>query len=144
EQPRMAVNLEALATAEPLRERRWAMLMLAQYRAGRQADALRSYQRGRTMLVEELGIETGAELRALDLAIATQDPSLELPTRNGASAAAPRTGLVLMMSVELVDSSVLLRTLGDDAAADVRRRTFAQLRAVAKEREGHEVSASGD
>src|SRR6476620_7938831 len=50
-------ELEGLVTAEPLRERRWAMLMLAQYRAGRQADALRSYQRARTMLGEELGIE---------------------------------------------------------------------------------------
>ncbi len=137
-------ELEALVTAEPLRERRWAMLMLAQYRAGRQADALRSYQRARTMLGEELGIEPGSELRALELAVATQDPTLDAPSRNGASAAAPRTGLVLMLSAELVGSAELLGRLGDDAAADLRRRTFAHLREVAATREGREVSASDD
>ncbi len=137
-------ELEALVTAEPLRERRWAMLMLAQYRAGRQADALRSYQRARTMLGEELGIEPGPELRALELAVATQDPMLEPPSRNGASATAPRNGLVLMLSAELVGSAELLGRLGDDEAADLRRRTFAHLREVAATREGREVSASDD
>ena len=129
-------ELEALVTAEPLRERRWAMLMLAQYRAGRQADALRSYQRARTMLGEELGIEPGPELRALELTVATQDPTLDPPSRNGASATAPRTGLVLMLSAELVGSAELLGRLGDDAAADLRRRTFAHLRKVAAARRG--------
>ena len=133
-----------MVAAEPLRERRWAMLMLAQYRAGRQADALRSYQRARTMLGEELGIEPGSELRALELAVATQDPTLDPPSRNGASAGAQRTGLVLMLSAELVGSAELLARLGDDAAADLRGRTFAHLREVAAEREGREVSASDD
>ena len=71
-------ELEAMVAAEPLRERRWAMLMLALYRCGRQADALRTYQRARTLLGEELGIEPGTELRALERGIAEQDPSLDL------------------------------------------------------------------
>ena len=58
-------ELESMVAAEPLRERRWTMLMLALYRCGRQADALRAYQRARTVLGEELGVEPGPELAAL-------------------------------------------------------------------------------
>jgi DNA-binding SARP family transcriptional activator len=71
-------ELEGLVGAQPLRERLWAALLLALYRAGRQADALRAYQRARTMLVEELGIEPGAELRRLQAAILAQDPALDV------------------------------------------------------------------
>ena len=71
-------ELEGLVSQQPLRERLWAGLLLALYRSGRQADALRAYQRARTMLVEELGIEPGAELRRLQAAILAQDPALDL------------------------------------------------------------------
>jgi Bacterial transcriptional activator domain len=71
-------ELEGLVSQQPLRERLWAALLLALYRAGRQADALRAYQRARTILVEELGIEPGAELRRLQAAILAQDPALDL------------------------------------------------------------------
>ena len=64
-------------TAEPLRERRWAQLMVALYRSGRQADALRAYERLRAGLAEQLGIEPGGELRALEEAILLQKPDLE-------------------------------------------------------------------
>jgi WD40 repeat protein/DNA-binding SARP family transcriptional activator len=60
----------------PLRERRWALLALAQYQAGRQADALRTLHQARTVLVAELGIEPGPDLVALEQAILRQDPSL--------------------------------------------------------------------
>jgi DNA-binding SARP family transcriptional activator/WD40 repeat protein len=74
----MVAELETMVAAEPLRERRWTMLMLALYRCGRQADALRTYQRARTLLGDELGIEPGPALRDLERAIASQDPSLDL------------------------------------------------------------------
>ena len=79
----VVAELETMVMDEPLRERRWAMLMLALYRGGRQADALRTYQRARTLLGNELGIEPGPELRALEHSIAAQDPSLDLPATNG-------------------------------------------------------------
>ena len=76
---RLIGDLEAAVAAEPLRERRWAQLMLALYRCGRQADALRAYQRLRTMLADELGIEPSSELRALEAGILNQDRSLQAP-----------------------------------------------------------------
>ncbi len=45
---------------EPLREQRWAALALAQYRAGRQGEALRTIQRARRVLADELGLDPGA------------------------------------------------------------------------------------
>jgi DNA-binding SARP family transcriptional activator len=65
---------EQLVSATPLRERRWALLMEALARAGRQADALRAYQRARTTLVDELGIEPGSDLRQLEALILSGEP----------------------------------------------------------------------
>ena len=59
-------ELEALVQRYPLRERLWAQLMTALYRAGRQADALRAYQRARTVLAEQLGIEPGPALKQVE------------------------------------------------------------------------------
>jgi len=71
-----AAELEAMVQARPLRERRWGQLIVATYRCGRQADALRAYQRCRTVLAEELGLEPGPELRRLEAAVLAQDSSL--------------------------------------------------------------------
>ncbi|WP_156766865.1 BTAD domain-containing putative transcriptional regulator, partial [Mycobacterium sp. E796] len=72
-------ELEAAVADAPLRERRWAQLMLALYRAGRQGEALGAYQRARTLLADELGVDPGPELRRLEAAIVAQDASLETP-----------------------------------------------------------------
>jgi predicted ATPase len=62
-------ELEAMVAAKPLRERRWFLLITALQRAGRIADALRTYQRARKVFAEELGIDPGPELRALETKI---------------------------------------------------------------------------
>jgi len=68
---------EEAAAAEPLRERRWASLMLALYRAGRQADALAAYQRLRNTLAEQLGLDPSPRLSRLEHDILAQSPGLE-------------------------------------------------------------------
>ena len=72
-------ELESLVARHPLRERFWAALMVALYRSGRQADAVRAYQRARDVLVGELGLEPGAELRRLEAAVLAGDSVLDLP-----------------------------------------------------------------
>ncbi len=81
-------ELETMVAASSLRERRWGQLMVAAYRCGRQADALRAYQRCRAVLAEELGLEPGPELRRLEAAVLAQDPSLDWQP-NAAIAAVP-------------------------------------------------------
>jgi len=78
-------ELEQLVAGYPVRERLWRLLVLALYRAERQADALAAYRRARAVLAEELGIEPGEELRQLEEAVLRQ----EVPPL--ATAAATRT-----------------------------------------------------
>jgi DNA-binding SARP family transcriptional activator len=72
-------ELKSLVRQYPLSERLRGQLMLALYRAGRQAEALGVYRAGRRILVDRLGIEPGAELRDLERAILAQDPQLTAP-----------------------------------------------------------------
>lgn len=74
----VAAAAESLVNGEPLRERRWELLALAQYRCGRQGDALRTLQRARRTLVEQLGIDPSRRLAALESAILDQDRSLDV------------------------------------------------------------------
>ena len=85
-------ELEQLVAAHPLRESLRASQMLALYRAGRQAEALRAYTAARDVLGEELGIEPGPELRALEESILMQDASLR-PAQPDATPAPPRATL---------------------------------------------------
>ncbi|MDQ3450619.1 MAG: hypothetical protein M3455_06870, partial [Actinomycetota bacterium] len=90
----VAAEAETLVAQEPLRERRWAILALAQYRSGRQADALRSLQQARQTLVEQLGIDPGPGLVNLETAILRQDVALRPPSKPPAvSADCPYRGL---------------------------------------------------
>ena len=71
--------LERLVVDHPLRERMRALLMLALYRAGRQADALQAFQEARARLVDELGIEPDPALQRLERQILNHDPELAAP-----------------------------------------------------------------
>jgi WD40 repeat protein/DNA-binding SARP family transcriptional activator len=79
---------------EPLREHRWRLLALAQYQAGRQGDALRTLHRARRVLAEELGLDPGPDLVALEEAILRQDPSLIAEQLPEPSPVCPYLGLV--------------------------------------------------
>lgn len=70
-------ELEGLTREYPLRERLWAELMLALYRSGRQAEALRAYQEARRVLSEELGIDPSPLIQDLEQRILDQDPILQ-------------------------------------------------------------------
>ena len=132
-------ELEALVAAEPLRERLRAQLMLALYRAGRQADALAAYRDARTMLMDELGLEPGPELRELEAAILRQDETLARPVRAlPARAAAPQRKLATILFADLADSSGLAVSLDPEALRGVLRRYF-DAATTAVERHGGTV-----
>ena len=81
--PELVAELGQLRTEHPWRERLHAQLMLALYRSGRQADALEAYRHAREVLVEQLGIEPGAELHHLHEAILAHDPGIDVPPAAG-------------------------------------------------------------
>jgi predicted ATPase len=69
-------ELERLLAEHPFEERVWRQLMLALFRAGRQADALDAYQKARRRFAEELGLEPGEQLERLQQQILARDPQL--------------------------------------------------------------------
>jgi DNA-binding SARP family transcriptional activator/ABC-type transport system substrate-binding protein/streptogramin lyase len=77
----VVAELDALAAKHPLRERLRAQLMLALYRSGRAAEALRVYGDTRRRLVDELGLEPGPALQQLEQAVLRQDPALDAVAR---------------------------------------------------------------
>lgn len=86
----VVAELSELVADHPLREDLHALLMLALYRCGRQTDALEVYQQVRAVLVDELGVEPGAELRALHGRVLRQDADLGGPEHESG----PRHNLV--------------------------------------------------
>ncbi|MGZ6588737.1 MAG: BTAD domain-containing putative transcriptional regulator [Solirubrobacteraceae bacterium] len=85
----VAAELDALVREHPLRERLTGQSMVALYRCGRQADALEAYQRVRHALTDELGLEPGPALKALQMRILGQSPSLDLDAQAGGALARP-------------------------------------------------------
>jgi predicted ATPase/DNA-binding SARP family transcriptional activator len=116
-------ELEALCRDHPLRERLWELLMLALYRAGRQAEALRAYAEIRDRLVDELGVDPGSSLRQLETRILDHDPCLvaERPP-------APRAPVAPSASGNLAEP--LGRFLGRDAELEQVGEAIASHRLV--------------
>ena len=84
------VELERLTREHPYREELRALHMVALYRSGRQADALRAFQATRDVLADELGIVPSPRLRRLEEQILLQDPDLDAPPARTAEADHPR------------------------------------------------------
>ncbi len=142
----LIADLEHAVAATPLREHRWAQLILALYRSGRQADALAAFGTARNTLLDELGIDPGAPLRALETAILNQDPSLDwnpaapagstgatTTIRRAPAGSVPTLTLPNGTRLELTDRSWIIgRSTDTDivlASPDVSRR-HAELRTV--------------
>jgi DNA-binding SARP family transcriptional activator len=113
----LVAELESLVQAHPLRERLRAQLMLALYRAGRQADALAVYQETRRRLVDELGIDPSPQLQELHGSILRQETGLEVVRSRGPAEDHLRDVVETMFGGRLVP------VLGTDVAELAKRLT---------------------
>jgi DNA-binding SARP family transcriptional activator len=121
-------ELEGLVEQQPLRERFRAQLMLALYRAGRQADALEAYQEARRVLMDELGLEPSEELRSLQQSILRQDVSLGV-AHAATAERAPDRRTVTVLFCDLVDSTGLAAELDPEVYRALISRYFETVRA---------------
>ncbi len=130
----LLTTLETMVADEPLREQRWGLLMLALYRCGRQADALRAYQRARNALAD-LGLEPGPELRSIEQAVSRQDESIAIALGGGGIAAdATRslpTGIVTFLLTDVEGSTELWEHARDQMLVALERHDAVIERAVA-------------
>ncbi|WP_327586802.1 tetratricopeptide repeat protein [Nonomuraea sp. NBC_00507] len=121
-------DLLVAADTHPLREGLRAQLMLALYRSGRQAEALKTYHNMVTLLREELGVDPGKELRALQHAILNDDPDLAAPepgTSPGVDSGELRQGMLAAdpaLTVSVANARVVPRQLPAPPALFVGRR----------------------
>ncbi|ORA97076.1 regulator [Mycobacterium mantenii] len=133
-------DLEAAVAEAPLRERRWGQLMLALYRAGRQGEALGAYQRARSLLADELGVDPGPKLRRLEAAIVAQDASLDIAVAQHAPSV---TRAVTFLLTDIEGS-----TAAWEADADAMARALARhdelVEQVVTSRGGRLIKARGE
>lgn len=99
-------DLESLLAEHPFNERLRGQLMLALYRAGRQAEALDLYRETRRLLVEKLGLEPGEQLRELEQAILRHDPALA-PSRPRTPSLLPMRKTATVLYAQLIAASRL-------------------------------------
>jgi basic membrane lipoprotein Med (substrate-binding protein (PBP1-ABC) superfamily)/DNA-binding SARP family transcriptional activator len=165
---RITEALELLTAAvqdDPLRERARELLMLALYRSGRHADALRSFHALRTQLTDEFGVDPSPSIRALYDRILAHDPSLgkgslagpnvrvslacegagvggdRLGVERGFDRAVSDFSLVprkenVELSASYRDWSVVLRDLSEQAPALIVSLNFLTMDAIAREHPG--------
>lgn len=158
-------ELHSLLEEHYLREDLWRLLMLALYRSGRQAEALRAFSEARRRLVDELGIEPGPQLQRLEQEILTHDPSLlPGPTQPTPSAESPlvepadhpmepppgtEQRLVILLRAELVGVEALTEVVGaasssrtGSEAVGAMKQTISRFGGmILEEREGEGVLA---
>jgi predicted ATPase/DNA-binding SARP family transcriptional activator len=138
-------ELAALVARYPTREHVASQLMLALYRSERQAEALEVYQRTRTHLNGELGLEPGPALRALQAQILEQTPAINQNLREieGTRRERPMAGDAVTMVIAEIDTSPPLKETGElygEVVGELREL----LRRVWGRRAGAQVAERGD
>jgi DNA-binding SARP family transcriptional activator len=110
-------ELEGLIAKHGLRERLRGQLMLALYRSGRHAEAVRVYADARKRLIEDLGMEPSRQLRELEQAMLRQDAALDLP--RSVVARRPRAvfGALALALAAAVTAAVVAVTQGGTESA---------------------------
>ncbi len=140
----IVAELRDTVARHPFRETCWEQLMLALYRSGRQADALRAYQSARSVLGEELGLEPGPALRAMEDLVLAQDPGISYAPipgdRSFSQLPLQRTSFIgrdreLSQVNELLETSRLLTLIG--APGSGKTRIAIHLLDIHKERFPH-------
>ncbi|MFD5036320.1 BTAD domain-containing putative transcriptional regulator [Streptomyces sp. NPDC058378] len=115
----LVADLGAHVTEHPWRESAWGLLARALHRAGRQADALATLRRARTMLADQLGLDPGAGLRRLETDIlhgaTTLQASPSVWTAGGRLG--PRTTVELARTLALAGGDALTHARRDRLAA---------------------------
>ncbi|GAA3408678.1 BTAD domain-containing putative transcriptional regulator [Streptosporangium vulgare] len=106
----LVADLEAHASAHPLREEAWRLLALALYRNGRQGDALGALRRARVMLRDELGLDLGATLQRLESDMLAQAVHLHPPAEPPARTTSTEERTLPGLRVVVVDDQALVRT----------------------------------
>jgi DNA-binding SARP family transcriptional activator/tRNA A-37 threonylcarbamoyl transferase component Bud32/WD40 repeat protein len=124
----LIAELDSLTQEHPLRERFRAQQMLALYRCGRQADALRAYEKTRDYLVDEMGLDPSPDLRDLEQRILEQDPSLVFES-------GPTVKQVSILVADVADPGKL-STLDPTDRYDVISHQSNAIRAAADENNG--------
>ena len=166
-------ELDGLIAEHPTRERLAGQLMVALYRAGRQADALEIYQRTRAHLASELGLEPGPALKALQTDILEHAAELNAPTTSEAAPAAAanpgvgvqdrddsgdrpttdsvgddqpqlQSGTVTFMFTDIEGSTDLLRSLGGEAFGQELRRHRERIGEAVVAHNGRQLGTEGD
>ena len=121
----LIADLSRLVKEHPLREGLWSSLILAEYRAGQQAEALRTYERLRANLAESLGLKPSPELQNLQLRVLQQDPGL-LPVRTPETEADDGesllpTGTVTFLLSDVEDSTAMWERAPGGMAVAIER-----------------------
>src|SRR2546427_9267957 len=122
--------------------------MLALYRSGRQADALRSYQDARLLLIEELGLEPVEELKRLERAILVHDAALDAPQAGHPPPPAPRgreaRRTVTVLFADVTSSKALGEPVDPESLRELIGRFFGELATTIRKYGGTVEKVAGD
>jgi len=135
-------ELRQLVSEHPVRERFRGQLMLALYRDGRQTEALEVYREFRSVLQEEMGLDTTPLLRKLEAAILRHDPALSPTSTTAVAPLARRPVTVLCLVLHVASSSGT--ALDPEAHEAVNEHSVSRLSAILERHGGKLAISAGE